>query len=465
VSRRAATVQTVVALGWVVAACASEGSRATPDARAALPGGTGSFAIVPAGDTQKLYLPQYGTATAAPSIAVVDIAAKGNGVDGAPGLLASIALESAGDADYATTTAGDSTIVVAASTVSPRIWFIDPATDTVVDSLQLDASYGQSTSGGDGGYVTSVALDSARRRAFLAVWNGIAVVDLTTRKIERTISAPPSENIAFDPGRQWILAPFYDCVSSLDSRGNAPSTCKDPRNGDGAVITDGLSVIDVKSGAVHTFLYADSQVPGEPVGATPGSAAIDPESGLAIVTSKARQYQTIIDFSRATFDDRAHTVEAPTTILRGNGLTDVAIAPPGHLAFWEGENAADVAAARLPTLAPAAAAGDGSAPVADAGPARTVEPDYVFGRIASTPDGAPWMNVVSSHGVAVWPGSAGKGAYGVTISEDYRWAARVDLQALLALPAEYHEVTDVSSAVTLLDARARVPRTAGDSSP
>ena len=134
-------------------------------------------------------------------------------------------------------------------------------------------------------------------------------------------------------------------------------------------------------------------------------------------------------------------------VLTGNGLTDVAIAPGGRLAFWEGENARDIAAGVLTTLAPSPRVPDAGADAGGGG-----EPDYVFGLMPSLPDGTEWMNAPSSHGIAVAASSTGA-PFGITVSHDYRWVARVDLAALLALPDSYHEVADVSSAVTLLDAR------------
>jgi hypothetical protein len=450
-NRRAAATPIWAAFS-LVAACGTSHEPQSNHGAKPVAGGTGSFAVVAVGGTQKLYLPQYGTSTEAPSLAVVDMGAPGEGVRGVPGRIASIDLGAArGDDDYATVTAGDSTIVVAASTVSPTIWFVDPQTDELLGKTRLDDSYGQTTFGGNGGYVTSVAMDSAHGRALLSVWNGMAVVDVRSRSIERVVPAPPSENIAFDPVRQWVLAPFYDCASSLDSHGNTPAACAKPRAQNGSPMTDGLSVVDLKDDAVYTFQYEGSDVAGAPVGTMPASAAIDSATGLAVVASKGRLDQTIIDFSRAHFDEHTRWVDAPATVLRGNALGDVAIASPDHLAFWEGEHASDVAGARLPTLAPTT-----EVTTADAGDAGSLEPDYVFGRMPALPDGTAWKNAPSSHGVAVWPGSADIGAFGVTVSEDYRWVARIDLKALIALPSDYHETSEVTNAVTLFDAQTSV---------
>lgn len=459
-----AAVLSGLALSALTGACTSENvTTAAKPVRSAVAGGTGSFALVPDGKSVKLYLPGYAASTNTPSLAVVDVSAPGDGVKGAPALLRQITLGDGdgGAVEYATTTAGDSTMIVAASTEASLVWFVDPASDTVIGTLRLDASYGQSTFGGNGGYVTFVAMDPARNRAILGVWNGLALVDLTTLAITKTIDAPPSENFAFDPDRQLVFAPFYDCASSLDSRGNTPRACDGLTAPDGTPMTDGLSVVDLADDTVYTFQNPAADDPAAPVGTSPGSAAVDPGSGLVIVPSKIHQYQTTIDFSRAVFDRSTHVVTAPATVLRGNGLTDVAIAPPDHLAFWEGENAADIAAARVLTLAPAAPF-DGGVPIADAGAPMAdagvpAGPDYVFSLMPALPDGTPFTNLVSSHGVAVWPGANDSAPFGITVSRDGRWVARVDLRTVLALPASYHELSDVTAAVTFLDSQTPSP--------
>jgi len=386
-------------------------------------------------------------------IAVVDANAAGDGVRGAPALVTDIDLGAAGGAlEYATTTAGNATIVVAASTQNPSIWFIDPVTDTLIGKTRLDASYGQSGFSGDGGYVTAVVVDAANDRAILAVWNGFAIVDLAMRTVSRVIAAPPSENFALDPVHERLFAPFYDCASSLDAAGHTPSTCSTTHAADGTPMTDGLNVVDLGNGALYTYQNATAGNPDAPVGTSPSGAAVDPTTGLVVVPSKGRQYQSILDFSKARFDETTHTVTAPESTLVGDGLTDVAVASATHLGFWEGEAASDVAVARLSTLAPR---GDRDGGVRDASVLDAGAPDYAFGLLPALPDGGVWTNVVSSHGAAVSPGTTASPPFGITVSKDFRWVARIDLTTLLALPATFNEVSDLSSAVTFLDARTK----------
>ena len=176
-------------------------------------GGTGAFGIVTVNGKQKMYLPAgYDSSSGNGVIAVVDVGVAGNGASGAPALITTIDL---GSTNVATATGGDSTMVIAASTDNPTVWFIDPATDTLKKSFALDGTYGQSGFSGGGGYVTGVAIDSAepprhpQRVERLRARRPRDAVDHQT-----VIQAPPAENFGFDSVHQRILAPFYDCAAA-----------------------------------------------------------------------------------------------------------------------------------------------------------------------------------------------------------------------------------------------------------
>ncbi len=214
-----------LALGVAWLGCGGGGGGAAPPKKGVVgspaAGGSGAFGVVTIAGHQKMYLPQPGALTAGgnATIAVVDVGLAGQGVQGAPALLKVIDL---GTSDAATATGGDGTVIIAVSTDNPTITFIDPTTDTVTKSITLDASYGVSDFSGGGGYVTGVAVDSPNQRAYLSVWNGFAIVDLSSKTISGVIQAPPSENFGFDSVNQRILAPFYDCASATDPNTSAP---------------------------------------------------------------------------------------------------------------------------------------------------------------------------------------------------------------------------------------------------
>lgn len=432
-----------------IAACSSSPAPATPkvttDAAALAPaaGGTGAFGIVTVNGKQKMYLPQLTPNTAGNmTIAVVDVGVAGNGAAGAPALVTNVDL---GGTDYATATGGDSTTVIAVSTASPKIWFIDPATDTLIGTTSLDATYGTSSFSGGGGFVTGVAVDAADHRAILSVWNGFAIVDLGTRQITSVIAAPPSENFGFDSVHGRVLAPFYQCTDSQAPNGGSPPACITPLAPDGTtVMTDGLSVIDLASGTVYTYEDPAATDPTQPMGSEPDSAAIDPGTGIAVVPSEGDGWQNIIDFSAAVFDSTKKTVTAPHKVIDGIALTGAAVEPNAHLAFWEAEHDADIG-------------------VADLGLANAGNVGWVHGLMPDLPTsdgvaggGGGFGNLGDPHGIAVTTALTSGGPVGFVVDSGLQWVARVDLTKMLAaeMADADTELTDVQTApfVTYLDA-------------
>jgi hypothetical protein len=411
-------------------------------------GGTGAFGIVTIGGKQKMYLPQqYALANGNASIAVVDVSAPGNGFNGAPAQITDIDL---GSSNYATATGGDSTTVIAVSIAFNSVYFIDPVTDTLTKTITLDPSYGMSSFSGGGGFVTGVAVDSVNHRAILSVWNGFAIVDLTTQSITTLIQAPPSENFGFDSVHQWIIAPFYDCTSSYvtqtdGSTGN-PSACTTPMLPEGGgVMTDGLSVIDLKDNSVYTYEASGTPDgglsvgfdPTLPLGSEPDSAAIDPTTGVAVIPSEGGGFQNIIDLAQATFSKVTMTVTAPQNIIPGLDLEGVAVEPNKHLAFWEGEDSDSVA-------------------VADLTQANMGGTAAVQGTMPTVPGGGGFQNLGDPHGIAVTTSLTTAGPVGFLVDSSYRWVARVDLAAMLAAGGTDGSATldDLQMApfVTFLDA-------------
>jgi hypothetical protein len=428
------------------------GPMSTGDAKAPPPpaaGGTGAFGIVTINGKQKMYLPQDSpTADGKFVIAVVDVGAAGNGVIGAPAQITTIPLtdpEAGFDFSYATATGGDSSMVIAASTDFPKIWFIDPTTDTLVKTLTLDMTmYGMSSFSGGGGFVTGIAIDSANHRAILSVWNGFAIVDLGTQTITSVIQAPPSENFGFDSAHQRIIAPFYECSSSSLQAGGAPSTCDTPKAPDGTTMTDGLSIIDLTDNTVYTYQYSagtddagnpilSGPTPQLPVGGDPDSAAADPTTGVIVVPSESDSFQSVIDLSMATFDKATKTVTAPQKVIPNLGLTGVAIEYNQHLAFWEEEHSSDVAVANLTQ-------------------ANTGVDAVVHGLMPDLPGGTTgFSNLGDPHGIAVTTAILGNGPVGFVVDSGKQWVARVDLAKMVAAGV------GSDAATTELDSAAMAP--------
>ena len=400
-------------------------------------GSTGAFGIVTVNGKQKLYLPLTDYNGAGDGhVAVVDVGQQGNGVAGAPARLADIDL---GVAQYATATGGDSSVVIAVSTDFPTVWLIDPSTDKVTKTIALDASAGPSSFSGGGGYVTGVAVDSANHRAILSVWNGFALLDTQSGTITQTIQAPPSENFGFDSVHQRILAPFYECSASTDSSGTPPSFCGNYLDPTGAAMTDGLNVIDLADGTVYTYQDPSAgstfgaPTVNEPVGGEPDSAAVDPNTQVAVVPSEEGAFENVIELAKASFDKSSKTVTAPNHFIQGVAATGSAIEPTKQLAFFEEEWSTQVGLLDLN----AAVSGTGTVYLAD---------------MPNDPTSTMWSNLGDPHGIAVTTALSGGKSVGVVVNGTRTWVARIDLEKMGTLVDQSGQITDLSPAVTFFDA-------------
>ena len=364
-------------------------------------GGSGAFGVVTVNGKQKLYLPLGDSANA---VAVLDVGVAGSGLGGAPSLIKTLPISAA-----AFSTAGDDSVVIAASTSSPTVWFIDPRTDTVTRTLGLvNAGTSRFTSGG--GYVTGVAVDAAHQRGVLSVYNGFAIVDLAAQAITRTILSPPSENFGYDSVQERILAPFYNCSSATDANNDPLALCNDYKTAAGAVMTDGLNVIDLKDDTVYTYQDMTAANPGQPLGSEPDAAAADPATGLVVVPSEGASNSVSINLSQAHFDKSLRSVTAPHKLIPAD-LTGIAVEQSHHLAVWEAEGTSEIA-------------------VADLG----VDGSFVTGLLPAPPGESSWANLGDPHGIAVAASIVGGKPTGFFVSADRKWVARVDLLGLLALP-------------------------------
>lgn len=420
--------------------------------------GTGAFGIITVGGRQKMYLPLSAPATGNAQIAVVDVGVRGNGTMGASALITNIDLGANMDtlnpgqpASGASTTGGDATLVIAASTRNRQIWFIDPTQDRVTGTLLLDMNAGQSGFSGGGGYVTGIATDSANHRAILSVWNGFAIVDFNTKTITRTILAAPSENFGFDSVNSRIIAPFYQCRTT-GPVGATPPPCASYKTPNNLPILDGLNVIDLKDFTVYTYQDSMATNPAQPVGSLPDSAAIDASNGIALIPSEGRGDQNVIDFSRATFDKGSGNVTAPHQYVRGLDMEGVSIEPSSHFAFFEHEFSASVAVMNVLDANRGAGSVDGGIAAA---PLR-------LGTMPNLPSGGAFANIGDPHGIAVTSSILDSKAVGFVVDTNRRWVARVDLAAMAALrPVSGVSLTaaEMAPVVTYLDGQNRVGST------
>jgi len=404
------------------------GGGTTPNAASS----SGAFGVVTVNGKQKLYLPLLGTTSLGDGqIAVVDVGVTGAGVTGAPALVTNIDL---GSTDLATCTGGTDQVVIAASTQSYNVWFIDPSTDKVTSTLQLDPNLGNSSFSGGGGIVTGIAMDPTHNQAILSIWDGFAYVDLATKTVTSYTAAAPSENFGFDSVRELILAPFYDCSAAYGDAGQPPAFCNSYMAGDAGVMLAGLNVIRLlgDAGVVYTYENLSAPDPLNPLGQEPDSASIDTSTGLAVVPDEGSGTQYIIDLSKAAWNDQTLTFTAPTQSSLMIFDTGVAVESATHLAFWEAEHTSGVAVADL-----SAAYGSSS-------------PTAVMADMPTPPAGSSWSNLGDPHGVAVTTGIQSGSPVGFVVNEDSSgvWVGRIDLQKMLSLGSN----ADISTAVTFLDA-------------
>jgi len=346
-----------------------------------------------------------------------------------------------GTSDFATTTAGTSNVVLAASTEFPVVWIIDPRSERVVSTIPLPAGSGRSNFSGGGGYVTGIAMDPDHDRAILSVWNGFALVDLKRRSITGTIAAPPSENFGFDPVAQRIVAPFYLCGTSSDAEGNAPAICDSPRAPSGDTMLEGVSVIDLQTSTVYTYQDTTATNPDEPVGGEPDSAAIDVSTGIAVIPSEEDGFYTLVDLRRASFDPANKTVVASRKRIlpyAGRDMTGVSVEPVSHLAFFEQEFADRVAVVNVSD----ALSGGG---------------DYREAFVPPPPDQPAWVDIGDPHGIAVTTGIFDGRPYGYLVDASRSWIARVSLQDFASAKTVGGTVdpADFAKALTFLSATSK----------
>jgi hypothetical protein len=417
----------------LVAACGSSDKK-QEKAYPASPSQTGALAVAQVGGKAKVYVPLQQSPGV---VRVLDGSRTGSG--GAR--LKEIALDPVA---FASGVSGDDSVMIAFGVSSPRIWFIDPATDTVTKTLVLDdvAEYGVWDFSGRSGFVSGVVVDSPRRRAYAGIWNGFAVIDLDQRAIVAKILAAPSESFGFDPVGNRIVAPFYSCAL-VTAPGSSTAACPVTYTATGgAPMTDGLQVIDLKDSPPTVYLFQDAAAaaPGTPLGTDPDSATFDRARGLAVIAVEGTGKHEVLDLAKATF-----TKATKTFTLQAADRRSVD-APMTHVAT----------------------ANDGAASLCgqELDPLQTVNnligvygagfTGLRRGRLPNLPGGAAWENNADPHGAVVATVAGKPVGFAVDDSRDH--VARIDLAAFLAItPAGDLDEAGTAPAVTFLDGTAAAP--------
>jgi hypothetical protein len=385
----------------------------TPASEQPVATNTGALAVVAVGEQLKAYIPAGMGDDGHYRIQVVDAAST---LHGGSGYLATVDLGTAdGDAEAMAATPG---LVIAVSLGLPSVWLIDPATDTVIKHLQLPDGYGAWDVSNRNVFLSGVAIDPVRRRAYLSVWSGFIILDLDTQDFSGNIYMAPSEHFAFDPVHNRLVAPFYACPDP--SIGTAtPPPCGDYHSLDasGTLIAQGINVVDLETGHIFTYVNDAALDQSAPAGLFPDAAAIDPTGGLAIVPVEDPAEAMLLDLANATFVPPAGAGAGTFTasiIELGTPpeMTGVAIETVSRLGIGASEVDSNIAFYDL-----ARTTASGSA---------------ITGGLPDLPWGAgPWIGHGDPHNVLA--GLVDGKPVAWLLSHNNKWLARIDLEAVQQL--------------------------------
>lgn len=440
--RPAIAIAAVTALGAAIVlgapACSSSSSTgpvpATPVAQAS----NAAVAVVTAGGAQKAYV-YYGPSVegATGQVAVVDVALAGSGAAGVPARLKLIDIPTT---DFGLSVAGSSAGVVAASVVRPEVYFLDPAADTYVATLDLASRFLQpfGPADRDNMMISGLALDPGAKRLYLSVFNGVEVVDTQTRTIVGHFDAPPTENMALDVGRGWLLLPHYGCLAWVPSPPPGWDTfCA-------RFHESGMNLVDVRTGVSYAYENPAAPGPDSPLGVEPDGVSVDAGTGLAVVGAEGTNALFGLDLALAQLDASAKTFTAPRRSVENPPPVDgAAVTTPLSAAAVAHGGAWAIAAREFSAvvgITPGSAlkgSGAGS---------------MLLATMPDLPDGSAWVNRGDPHGVTV--ATIGGKECAVLVNQDQTWLARIDLAALAGLShAAPNALTaaEAAPAITYLD--------------
>lgn len=383
-------------------------SPAASSALAALiePVGTGSNGAIILGT--KVYVPL----TAANVVAVV------NG-DTAQQLSAGgIPLDISMPAGFAPTAAAadpQSNTVAVISATSDDLVVVDATRDAVVNTFAVPVSGTASFSDGFSCGVCGVVVDAGRGIAVLDTAAGYLTMNLSSGAASALITAPASENFAYDPSTQRVYAPYFTSSGA------------------------GLNLIDLSTAAVTPYALPGDA--GFTLGSELASAALNPNTLLALVADAAAGQYAAINFNNASTANGSTTAPATqfgVTSACGGGWRAAQMEPSTHFA-WFGNSAGCLAVAALPA---APAAGNPAVPA-----------PLHWAQLGAGPDGLNWTNLLAPQSETTFIGLDGT-AYGVALRADGKYLVRVDLAALQAAPAPASPAdanqVDPTSAITYI---------------
>jgi hypothetical protein len=365
-------------------------------------------------------------------LVVVDAALAGNATSGYLGAVDLGAL----DGDAAAVSAVDG-LVIAISFGTPNLWLIDPVTDTVTKHMKLPDGFGSWDVSHLNAFMSGVAIDPVRRRAYISVWSGFIVLDLDTQEFVDSILVAPSENFAFDPQRNRLIAPFYLCPDS-GAGTSPPPPCASYLAPDGVtVITQGINVVDLQTSTIYTYVDPAAADQSMPAGDSPDAAAMDPIGGFALVPVEIPSEVLMLDIGTATFNPNGTFTASTVRLAVPPETTGVAIEPATRLGIGSQEADARVVFYDLDSI------------TADGEPPQAIMPDLPWG-------GGPWLGHSDPHNIRAGVIDGKPVAW--LLSHSNYWLARIDLEKLKQLaestPADIRpiviEQADMATATTYI---------------
>lgn len=246
-----------------------------------------------------------------------------------------------------------------------------------------------------------------------------------------------------DPGDDRFIVASGDGYRVLDYRGNLLASYLDPR-----YVTENFGydhrenrilapeyerpdpkfwIIDLDDGRAYRWTKAMTDLPDVPSNFLADAAAIDTETGLAVIGHEWSPGLLFVDLKNASWDPGG-TFDADGAFLPLEGVftnmdwltTGLAVESTHHIAFFVEEFGNALGAVRLP-----------------AEPGLPDAPDYTsaaFGGLAAPDPCQFWTSVGDPHGLAVFTTPVGGKPRGLSVNADKTCLAVVDLDALLKAP-------------------------------
>ncbi len=161
--------------------------------------------------------------------------------------------------------------VAVISATTPALAVVDATQDTVAHTYPIPVSGIAKFSDGSCS-VCAVVVDSIRNLAVLDTASGYMTMDLSSGQTSTVMSAPVSENFAYDPTTQNVYIPYYNSSSGMD-------------------------VLNLASGKLSSYVPANGS---SGLGIQPDSTAYDLTTGIALTADENSSNYTLTNFNLAS---------------------------------------------------------------------------------------------------------------------------------------------------------------------